>query len=137
MKKDIFRNIHNTIKENLFKDIEETIWVYLRATNVKGNNYDPYRQTGYTITMQNPLPIKAMIRQLSPNSLIMREIGLSENGAIEVIVQEKDVNIFKICEKVEYNSISYVTYKEALGNRIQITNTQFGFSKIILFPKGN
>jgi predicted RNA-binding protein associated with RNAse of E/G family len=137
MKKSIFRNIKNTVKENLFKDLEETIWVYLRATNTKGNAYDPYRQTGFTTTLQNPLPVKAMIRQLSSNSLIMRELGLAETGAIEIIVQEKDVNLFKICDKIQYNSIEFVTYREALGNRIQITNTQFGFSKIILFPRGN
>lgn len=137
MKKDIFRNIHATVKENLFKDIQEIIWVYLRASNSKGSTYDTYRQTGFTKTNQAPLPIKAIVRQLTAESLIMREVGLIATGAIEIVVEERDVNAFRACEKVQYKEKDYVTYNEALGNRIQITNTIYGFSKIVLFPKGN
>jgi hypothetical protein len=137
MKKDIFRNIHSTVKENLFKDIQETVWIYLRASNSKAENYDPFRQTGFTKTNQAPLPIKAIVRQLTSESLIMREVGLMATGAIEIVVEEKDVNVFRACEKVQYKEKDYVTYNEALGNRIQITNTIYGFSKIVLFPKGN
>ena len=54
---------------------------------------------------------------------------------IEVIVKESDVGAFKACEKVEYKSEQYVPYIDALGNRIQITNTIYGFSKIVLFRK--
>ena len=137
MKKSIFRNLHATIKENLFKDIQETVLVYLRGTNTKGSTYDPFRNTGYTVVNQTPYPIHAMIRELTTESLIMRELGLVESGAIELLVECGKTNFFRICEKVEYNNIEYSPYREALGNKVQITSAPLGFDKVILFRKGN
>lgn len=129
--------MHNTIKENVFKDVQETLWVYLRATNTKTTNYDPDYNTGYTKTLQAPIPVKAMVRPLTPESLIMREIGSSETGAIEIVVEEKDEGAFKACDKVEYKSVEYVTRREALGNKFYVVPTIYGFSKIVLFRRGN
>lgn len=137
MKKSIFRNLQATVKENLFKDQEETIWVSLKGTNTLSSNYDPYRQTGQTVTLKNPYPIKAMVRHLTAESLVMREIGLKENGAIELLVDKSKTNFFRIAQKIEYNAREYSLYIQALGNKVQITPGPLNYDKVVLFLKGN
>ena len=131
------RNIHNQIKQAIFKDYEETVWVYLKKTNTKGANYDPYRNTGFTVTNQSPEPVKAYIRQIQGNSLIARDIGLTQSGAIEIVIEAKDENIFRICEKVKYNDVLYSPFNQALGNKVQIFKSEFNFSRVVLFRQGN
>jgi len=127
------RNIHNKIKETIFKEYQETVWVYLKASNAKGSNYDPYRNTGYTETNQSPEPIKAHVRQIRDNSLVAREIGLREAGAIEIVIESSKKNIFKICEKIKYNDVEYTPFNKALGNRVQIFDSPFDFTRVVLF----
>jgi len=131
------RNIHNQIKQAIFKDYEETVWVYLKASNTKGSNYDAYRNTGYSVTNQSPEPVKAYVRQIQGNSLIARDIGLSQSGAIEIVIEAKDENIFRICEKVKYNDVLYSPFNQALGNKAQIFKSEFNFSRVVLFRQGN
>ena len=131
------RNIHNQIKQAIFKDYEETVWVYLKASNTKGSNYDAYRNTGYSVTNQSPEPVKAYVRQIQGNSLIARDIGLSQSGAIEIVIESKDENIFRICEKVKYNDVLYSPFNQALGNKVQIFKSEFNFSRVVLFRQGN
>ena len=137
MKKSIFRNLQATVKENLFKDQEETVWVSLKGTNTKGVNYDPDYNTANTVTLKNPFPIKAMVRHLTAESLVMREIGLKENGAIEIAVDRSRTNFFRIAQKIEYNFREYSLYNDALGNRVQISVGPLNLDKIVLFLKGN
>lgn len=119
------RNINTYITDNIFGKYSETVWVYLKKSNTKGSTYDPYRQTGYTKTNQSPIPVEAIVRQIAANSLIIRELGLSSAGAIEIIVKEVDMNAFKICEKVKYNDVQYSPYNDALGNKVQIFKRPF------------
>lgn len=129
------RNIHKILKDTVFSDNTETVWVYLKASNTKGNSYDPYRNTGFSKTNQSPEPVKAYVRQIKGNSLVARELGLIESGAIEIVIKDSDVNAFKICEKVKYKDNEYVTFNKALGNRVQIFQSDFNFSRVILFRK--
>jgi len=129
------RNIHKRLKDTIFKDYNETLWVYLKKTNSKGINYDPYRNIGYTKTNQSPEPVKAYVRQIKGNSLVARELGLRESGAIEIVIKTQDANLFKICEKVKYNDIEYTPFNKALGDRLQIFKSDFNFSRIVLFRR--
>jgi hypothetical protein len=129
------KNIHSKIKNTVFKDNAETIWVYLKLFNTKGSGYDPYRNTGYTKTNQSPEPVKAYVRQIQGNSLVAREIGLVETGAIEIVIDSRDINLFKICEKVKYNDVEYTPFNKACGNRLQIFTSPFNFVRIVLFQK--
>lgn len=131
------KNIHSTIVNSTFNDYSEKVWVYLKASNSKGSNYDPYRETGYTKSKQAPICVKAIVHPISGNSLVARELGLAEMGSIELIIQKKDANLFKYCEKIEYDGKEYSTYNKALGNRIQITKRSFDFYRVLLFLKGN
>ncbi len=128
-----YRNINKKIRDKNLQLFDDTLWVYLRSSKSKGSNYDPYRNTGYTQTNQSPIPIKANIRQIAGNSLIAREIGLVQSGAIEIIVKDSDINFFKYCEKIKYDSNEYTPFNKALGNKIQIFKTDFNLARIILF----
>lgn len=127
------RNFHNQIKTNIFNNYSETVWVYLKGSNVKGSNYDVYRNTGFTKTNQSPEPVNAHVRHIQGNSLIARELGLVETGAIEIVIDSQDENLFKICEKVKYDENEYTPFNKALGNRIQIFKGEFNFTRIVLF----
>lgn len=127
------RNISKRINDTVFSNYSETVWVYLKKTNTKGDNYDPYRNTGYTKTNQSPDPVKAYVRQIQGNSLIARELGLRESGAIEIVINRNDESFFRNCEKVKYDDNEYTPFNKALGNRIQIYKDHFDFSRIVLF----
>ena len=127
------RNIHKMITDKNLGLLDKTIWATLRSGSVKGPNYDPYRKIGYTITNQSPTPIKCNVRYITGNSLIARNLGLTQSGAIEIMVEDSKVNFFKICEKIVYDDDEYTPYRKALGKKIIITKAEFGMSRIVLF----
>ena len=130
------RNLHEKIITSTFKSYAEIVWIYIKDSHSKGANYDPYRNTGQTTSNQNPLPVKAIVRQIQANSLIMRELGLTISGALELIIKETDVVLIKLAQKCKYNNIEYSIYNKALGNRVQIYKRPFGFFRIVLFRVG-
>lgn len=133
-----FLKTQKKIKKYLRSKYGDTLWVYLKKSNTKGANYDPYLEIGKTVQEASPIPIKALyVKQITANSLIWRELGLVEIGAIEAIVDTSDINAFKICSKVKYNEEIYSPFKKGLGNRIQISSIAFNQSKIVLFKLGN
>lgn len=129
------RNIHKSLSTSVFNEYNETVWVYLKLANSKGADYDPYRNTGHTVTNQSPEPVKAHVRQIAGNSLVARELGLSQTGAIEIVINSSDENLFRISEKIVHNDIEYTPFNIALGNKVQITQSQFNFSRVILFRR--
>jgi len=130
------KNIHSRIKDTIFSDFTETLWIYLKASNVKSENYDPYRETGYTKTQQSPLPVKATVRQITPESRVMKVLGQVALGAIEIVITNQDLNLIKMAEKVEYKNKEYATFNKSLGNRIQMTEIPFGYYRVVLFVAG-
>lgn len=130
------RNLKCNINSQVFKKFSDKIYVYLKKTNVKGENYDPYRNTGYTETLSSPIIVKGLVRQISPESKLAKEIGHFITGTIEVIVKDNNANILKNAEKIEYKNNEYSVYHKALGNRFQIQDTGIGFKRIVLFRKG-
>lgn len=122
--------------DEFFRKYRKTALVYLRASKTKGDNYDKFRETGFDQTNQNPIPVKALTKTVSPSSLTHRELGLTKAGALQIIIQNRDVNLIKNSDKITIDNIEYYVYDEAVGNKFQIFPTQFAkFSKIILFRK--
>jgi hypothetical protein len=132
-----FKNIKHQVQKSFLEQFSETIWVYLKKSNSMGQNFDPFRNTGYTSTLQSPIPIKATVRNLAPDSLIRREIGLIQIGAIEIQVEDRYADVIKIAEKIFYNDEYYTPFNKATGSQVQITKSDFEISKIILFKIGN
>lgn len=129
----IRHDIEQKVFEQIFKDHSSKARVILRASKVKGDDYDKYRNTGYTQSYQNPLFIQALTRTLSTNSLIVRELGLVESGAIAIIIQKKDLSLLKLAEKITVDNVDYTPWHKSLGGKIQIEKAPFDFYKILLF----
>jgi hypothetical protein len=126
-------NINQDLFNDLFKNYAEKVQVILRTSKIKGDNYDKFRNVGYDKSFQNPLFIKAIKRTISSNSLIIRELGLLESGAIQIIIRENDVSLLKTSDKLIIDNIEYTAWNKALGNRIQIYKLPFKYSKVVLF----
>jgi len=129
--------MNNEIDQNLFEHVFKSqsvkVRVILRTSKTKGANYDPYRDTGYQQTHQNPVFVQALTKTVSPNSLIIREIGLTESGAIQIIVQNKDADIIKLADTIIIKDIKYTPFNKALGGKVQIFDLPFNYKKLILF----
>lgn len=131
------RNLSSKIEEQAFAEYSETIWAYLKKTNTKGANYNPYYEAGMTKTRQSPIPVKAIVSSRLPWVLQQKEIGLFTDESISCIIKKADVNAIKFAEKIKYNEVEYLPYSKALGNRSSIQPRGFGFYRIILFRKGS
>ena len=127
------KSIQYQIEDKVFKNFSENLFVYLKKSFSYGANYDPYREEGGVVVQKSPLSVKGIVRQISGDSLIRREIGIQEVGAVEVIIKERDISVIKNAEKIVYNKDEYSLYHKALGSRMQIFKRPFGFYKIIMF----
>lgn len=127
------KSIQYQIEEKVFRNFSENLFVYLLKSFSYGSNYDPYREEGGVFLQNNPIAVKGIVRQISGDSLIRREIGIQETGAVEVIIKERDISLIKNAEKVIYNQEEYALYNKALGSRMQIFKRPFGFYKVIMF----
>lgn len=130
------KNLNFTIN-NALHDQLETVWVYIKSGNTINTNYDPYRNTGYVETMQNPIPVKGIIHQISSNGLIALELGLTLIGAIEIIVNDNDAELIKNASKLEYDGKMYTTFHKNLGSRVLFSDKKLGMKSITCFLLGN
>jgi hypothetical protein len=130
------KNISQKIYNDAFKMASDTIWCSLKKSNSKSSSYDTFRNTGYTKTLQSPLPVEAIVHSLSPENRVLKEIGYNEFGSIEIIIKDQDINLIKNAEKITYEEEEYSLYRKGLGNRSQISKRRFGFYKVILFRTG-
>ncbi len=129
-------NIDDKIFEEIFRKHHKKAFVYLRSAKTKGDNYDPFRETGFDITSQNPLPVKVLTKIESPGSLMYNELGLVSAGALSIILQDRDVVLFKTSAKIKIGGLQYYVHSEAVGNKVLIFKTQFSkFSKVIIFRR--
>ena len=130
------REISQNFFEDFFRKYRKTALVFLRGAKTREEDFDPFRNTGFVQKNQNPLPVKVLPKTVSPNSLIIREIGLTESGAIQIILHDRDVELIKNSEKVIIENREYYAYNDAVGNKFQIFPTDYAkYSKIILFHK--
>jgi hypothetical protein len=77
------------------------------------NGYDPYENNA-TLVNLNPKTIKGYIHHLTPEQKIYKQYGLSNVGMIEIIVEDKYYNWFKIANKIEIEEVEYKTMR--VGN---------------------
>jgi len=131
------RNITKQILDTAFKDYAETFWIYLKKTNTKGANYRPSWNVGKTTSLQNPLPIQALVSTRIPWALQQGEIGLISYSSVSIIIRKQDVNAIKFAEKITYNEEEYSARSKALGNTVTIKPKGLGFYSVVLFKLGN
>ena len=130
----MYPNIHKSTPEfrTLFKDKNFTTKIYLyMSTKSAGEDFDS-EEKNYTYTNLNPIVVKAYVRDIKPESLVWRQIGLAETGAKELICEYRYVEQFKLANKIKIDSDEYQVYRENVGNRVLITKLNFGMAKIVL-----
>jgi len=79
-------------------EVTTKITIYF-ATPSYPEDYDKYEKN-LTYTNLNPLSIKGYVREISPESLVWRQMGLQEMGAKEIICKEKYKDWFKKANKI-------------------------------------
>jgi len=121
--------------KQVYKDHATNVLVYLPSSKTKNENYDKFRDVGYNITEQNYLTVKAIIRDAKPEELIVKSIGLVATGAKKIVIKDSDVTLIKLSTRVVISGIDYYVYDDAVGNKMQILGSQFGFSTVLLFKK--
>lgn len=73
---------------------------------------DPYEKNLATSTYLNPLPVKALIRQVSAESLHWKYFGNIPVGSIEVITEKKNLTLLKTADKIKYRDNYFKCYKD-------------------------
>ncbi len=130
------REISQNFFEDFFRKYRKTALVFLRGAKTREEDFDPFRNTGFVQQNQNPLPVKVLTKTVSPNSLVFKEIGLTEAGAIQIILHDRDVELIKNSEKIIIENKEYYVFNDAVGNKFQIFPTDYAkYSRIILFHK--
>jgi hypothetical protein len=85
----------------------ETIFAYPAITTL----IDPYEKNE-SKNFLAPFPVKALVRQVSPESVYWKYYGQIPLKSIEVIVEKKDVSLIKSAEKIKYNDEYYKVMKD-------------------------
>jgi len=88
-----------------------TLLVY-SATQIQ---LDPYEKNTEKNFM-NPLPIKALVRQISQESLRWKYYSMIPSKSIEVIAELKYETLFKTADKIKYNEEYYKCWKDDSQN---------------------
>ena len=123
--------------KKLIKELGTYVDVFLRDSTTKGANYNPKYEAGSTETYQNPISIKAYVRDKSANSLIINQLGLVAVGAKSVLINASDESYFLNAGKIQIDGENYEVYNNATGKKCQIYGYGLGYRIIILFKSGN
>jgi len=85
----------------------ETLYVYA----AKETQDDPYEKTS-TKTYLNPLPVKALVRQVSPESVYWKYYGIIPLRSLEIICEKKYLTLLKTADKIIYKDENFKCMKD-------------------------
>ena len=85
---------------------------------------DPYEHTK-NLVYNNPLPIKALVRQVSWESLRWKYPGLIPTKSIEVIAEKKYKTLFTTADKIKYGDDYYKCLKDDSQNFMIMTRSDY------------
>jgi len=119
----------------IMKDYATKVFVYLPGATVKSANYDKFRDIGYSKAQQNYLTVKAWVREVSPNELIIKQLGLVNVGAKKLVIKNNDVNLFRLASRVVINNFDYYVYNDAVGKKMMIQELDENYSEITVWKK--
>jgi len=95
------------------------------------DGFDEY-EDNTTPTNLNPKTIRGYVHSVSPEQLIYKQYGLSNIGALEIIVDEKYYNWFKIANKIEIADVDYRVMREGNAKSNVIAKRVFKMVRIVL-----
>ena len=115
------------------KNFSTKIKVYM-STKVMGAGFNPYEQN-FTFSNLNPITLKGYVKEISPSSLIYRQMGQKETGAVSVTCDVKYTEYFRLSNKVEISGDEFEVYKDATGNKSSIQVMPYKMIRVILSKK--
>jgi len=124
------KELYNLVEHNEFTTKANLYF----STRSIGDDFDPYEKN-YKYTNLNPEVVKGYARELTPSSLVWKNYGLKEQGAVEFLCRSKYREWFEICNKIVINDKEYEVFKEASGNKVLITERPYKFIKVVLKRK--
>jgi len=99
--------------EELFREKSKTIRIYLG----REVETDPYEHTT-EVTMLNPLPIKAIVTDLTASSAQWKMVGIIVDKAKEIIIEKKYRSLIEKSYKIEVDGDLFQGWK--MNGRMQI-----------------
>lgn len=104
------------------------------ASRAYGEDYDSFEEN-YTDTVLNRKTIYGYVSPVSLTSLVWKEYGLKEQGAVEVVCESKYRQMFERAAKIKIDTKYYTTFRDATSSRFLITDRPMNTIKIVLQMK--
>ena len=106
------------------------------SSKAAGDDFDPYEKN-YTHSNLNPLSIRGYVREIAPNSLIWRQMGYEEAGAVEILCEDRYENYFRKCNKIVIDDYEYEVFRNMSGGRAVIQKIYPKLLKVVLRKKAD
>lgn len=119
----------------ILKDYAEKVFVYLPGASLKSANYDKFRDIGYSKGIQNYLTVKAFVRPMVSNELVVRQLGLVSIGSVKIVIKNADVPLFKLASRIVIKNEDFYVYNDAVGKKMLMVELDENYSEITLFKK--
>jgi hypothetical protein len=119
----------------ILADYAEKVFVYLPGATTKSASYDKYRDTGYSKAQQNYLTVKAWVRPMVSNELVIKQLGIVSIGSVKIIIKNNDVPLFQLASRIVYNNDDYYVYNDAVGKKMLMINLDHNYTEITMFKK--
>ena len=127
-------NFYGAINDIFYGNTTD-VYVYLKASQTKGANFDPERQAGYITTTQNPIIVKAIVRSVSAERMVLKEMGEYISDSLELLIKSKDIDTIKLSERIVVRGEDYYKYHDAIGEKLMIWRRPFGYYRVWIFRK--
>ena len=118
----------------MLKDYTATKITIYFATKKAADGYDPF-EGNLTTSNLNPKTIRGYIHATTAEQNLYKGYGVDNNGVLEILVDSKYYNWFKIANKIVIDSVDYQVFNSNAGNDSKspsITKRAFKMIKIVL-----
>jgi hypothetical protein len=119
----------------ILDDYNEKIFIYLPGAKVKSVSYDKFRDVGFSVAIQNPIVVKAWVRPMVSNELVVKQLGLVSIGSVKIIIKNNDVALFKLASRIVIKSEDFYVYNDAVGKKMLMIELDDSYTEITLFKK--
>jgi hypothetical protein len=119
----------------ILADYAEKVFVYLPGASTKSANYDKFRDTGYQRSIQNYLTVKAWVRPMVSNELVVKQLGLVSIGSVKIVIKNNDVALFKLASRIVIKGEDFYVYNDAVGKKMLMIELDDSYTEITLFKK--
>ena len=119
----------------ILSDYSEKVFVYLPGASTKSANYDKFRDIGYQRSIQNYLTVKAWVRPMVSNELVVKQLGLVSIGSVKIVIKNNDVALFKLASRVVIKNEDFYVFNDAVGKKMLMVELDDSYTEITLFKK--